>query len=127
MLSGQNDAEMMMMMIHTTMSVAWCCFNMLTCTHTFARTHTCIHSCVCTRTDTYIHTSTHMRTHAQTHTHTHVGGTTGCALDAALAIWLDRCGELQGRYRLTVAVTALGLLMESGQPRLEQIMVCGCG
>jgi len=53
------------------------------------------------------------------------GGQTGCALDASLAVWLDRCEELQGRYHLTLAVTALGLLLESSHPRLEQVVVKG--
>ncbi|KAF5839257.1 armadillo-type protein [Dunaliella salina] len=53
------------------------------------------------------------------------GGQTACAFDASLAVWLDRCGELQGRYHLTLAVTALGLLLESSHPRLEQVMVKG--
>jgi len=120
-------------------------------THTPAHTDTHLHahasqiymceSMLCVNVRQHVHTRVRMHAHltrtckwaGRVHIHStyacahtqvaHAGGRAGCALDAALAVWLDRCGELQGRYRLTLAVTALGLLLESNHPRLSQVMV----
>lgn len=62
------------------------------------------------------------RVHASFFSHS-PGGAPGCALDAVLAVWLERWGEQRKRHHTALCVTALGLLLQGGHPRLAQAMV----
>ena len=51
------------------------------------------------------------------------GGSQVVALDAVLPMWLERARDMQGRFRTALCMTALGLMLETRHPRLDEIKV----
>ena len=53
------------------------------------------------------------------------GGQPMPALQTVLPVWMERCLEVPAGTKLSLVVTALGLLLESNSPQLEHVMVRG--
>lgn len=51
------------------------------------------------------------------------GGTRAPALQAVLPMWLDRCRDMQGRYRTALCTAAVVALLDSHHPALDTLQV----